>query len=112
MNSRQRKRPCKVCGTDLNAWGPDRKGVCPDCAEVRRSTVVPCAGRCKKSYQLRTMELISMYFEPGVKGGKKISLYYCPRCLSAARSRARGINETQTSMIEKAQSRRARQSQG
>ncbi len=108
MQGRQKKRPCKICGTDLNAWGQGRKGICPDCAEVKRSTIIPCAGRCKKSYQIRVMELLSMYFEPGVKGGKKFSLYYCSKCLAAARSRARSVFEVQGKEMEKAESRRER----
>jgi hypothetical protein len=49
-----------------------------------------------------------MYFDPGKKGGKKISLYYCPRCISAAKSRATSILEVQQKEIEKAESRRER----
>ena len=103
-----RKRPCSTCGIDLNMWGPDRKGICPDCAEAKRSTIIPCAGRCKGSYQIRAMELLSMFFEPGKKGGKKVSLYYCQKCLGVARSRATSVVEKQQGLIEKSASRRER----
>ena len=108
MEEKNRKRPCKICGEDLNQWG-DRKGICPTCADAVRSTVVECAGRCKKKYPLRMMEGVLMYFDPGQKGGKKYKLYYCSSCALAARSRARGICESQNEEIKKTHSRRERQ---
>jgi hypothetical protein len=102
------KRPCKICGTDLNRWGEDRKGACPDCLSARRETYVLCAGRCKQRYKLRLMEPVSFYFEPGKKGGKKFMLYFCLQCFVAAKGRARLTHETQSAELDKTDSRRVR----
>jgi predicted amidophosphoribosyltransferase len=102
------KRPCKICKADLNTWGPDRRGVCPACAEGMRSALVMCAGKCGKKYTLRTMETVVLYFDPGKRGGKKIRLHYCTRCAVLARSRARMASESQEETIRKAESRIAR----
>jgi len=103
-----KKRPCKVCGSDLNMWGPDRKGMCPHCAQAKRATLVPCAGKCNMSDEIRAMHIISMSFEPGVKGGNKYSVYYCLRCFSAIRSRVKSLYEAQQKEIENTNNRRLR----
>lgn len=102
------KRSCRICKTDLNAWGPDRRGVCPNCAEGMRSVLVMCAGKCGRTYTLRTMDTVVLYFDPGKRGGKKIRLYYCTKCAVLARSRARMSNELQEETIRSAESRIAR----
>jgi len=104
----KRRRPCKVCGEDLNFWGPDRKGICPTCSTARRESLVLCGGRCKKKHKLREMAPVCFYFEPGQKGGKKHTVYYCTRCLVAARSRASMMEEGQKETLAKAESRRVR----
>ncbi len=109
MYKKSKKRPCKVCKADLNMWGEDRKGTCPDCAKAVKDTPVRCAGRCKNVQPIRLMEVVSFYFEPGVKGGKKFSVYYCPQCLLSAKSRARMICDSQQEAIKKSESRRARE---
>jgi len=55
------------------------------------------------------MEAVTFYFEPGKKGGKKFTLYYCQQCLLAAKSRARMISEKQQEEVEKTKSRRQRE---
>lgn len=112
MYKPKRKRPCKVCGIDLNQWGPDRKSPCPDCAKAVKDTIVPCAGRCKQKLKIRAMEKVVLYFEPGIKGGKKFTLHYCQQCFAAAKSRARTVNEFQQQEVQKAENRRARATKG
>lgn len=104
----QRKRPCPFCGTDLNTWGPDRKGSCPDCTSARKGTKVVCAGKCKRIFELRTMQAVNLVFDPGQRGGKNIKVYYCPQCFSSARSKARLINEEQQGAIKKMEDRMRR----
>jgi hypothetical protein len=89
------RRPCKVCGADLNQWGPDRKGLCPSCAKARRDTVLECAGNCGEFYSLREMSVLSLRFEPGKTGGKKFTLYYCESCLAKARRKVCVLNDEQ-----------------
>ena len=101
----KKRRPCKVCGTDLNMWGPDRKGTCPDCATVRRATRVQCAGRCNKIFEIGRMELVSIMFTPGKKGGRKVALYYCSACISVAQSRAMTAHDEQQEQLEKVEAR-------
>lgn len=98
MNN-ERKRPCRSCGDDLNKWG-DRRGDCPNCAKAKRETVVPCAGRCGKSYEIRFMEAVFITFNPGKKGGKKFKIFYCSRCAASAKSKTRTMAEAQDKRIK------------
>ena len=107
---KQRKRPCRICRVDLNLWGNDRKGICPDCAKAAREVVVCCAGNCGGSYQVRLMERLSLYFAPGSKGSKKYSLYYCHGCFEKIRARVIGRSDIQSDTVEKAEKRRGRKS--
>jgi DNA-directed RNA polymerase subunit RPC12/RpoP len=100
-----KRRPCKVCGTDLNAWGQDRKGTCPDCAAARRSTRAQCAGRCKKIFEIGRMEPVSITFTPGKKGGRKVTLYYCSTCIAIAQSRAMTTYDGQQEQLAKTEAR-------
>lgn len=54
------------------------------------------------------MDAVVIYFDPGKRGGKKFRLYYCSRCATTARSRARMTHEQQEEVINKAESRLAR----
>ena len=105
-----RKRPCRICKADLNAWG-DRKGICPTCAEGLRSSLIMCAGRCKKKHPLRMMEGVNIYFDAGQKGGKKYKLHYCSVCALSAKSRARSVEEGQGEEIQSAERRMGRSAQ-
>lgn len=96
----QKKRPCSSCGEDLNLWG-DRRGECPDCARAKRETVIPCAGRCGNSLEMRYMEVMNLVFNPGKKGGKTFKIHYCSRCHAAAKSRAGRLSDLQKKEIEK-----------
>lgn len=107
----KRRRPCKICGADLNMWGPERKGICPDCAKARRETMLVCAGRCRRRYPLGYLEPLTVYFSPGHKGGKKITLYYCTACLVSARSRTEGHAEEQQAAIQRTEERMSRKAQ-
>lgn len=84
--------------------------MCPECAKAAKDTKILCAGRCKRIQPIRIMEAVSFYFEPGKKGGKKFTLYYCQQCFLAAKSRARTISEKQQEEVTKSESRRARES--
>lgn len=100
-----KKRPCSVCGMDLNLWGPDCRGTCPSCLRARRDSVVLCAGKCGRSYALRLMEKIIIYFDPAQKGGKKIPIYYCPGCAVAVKSRCRSVHDVQQEVVKKSENR-------
>lgn len=89
--------------------GPDRKGTCPDCSKAVKDTVVQCAGRCKQKRKIRMMDAVVLYFEPGMKGGKKVKIYYCQQCFLAAKSRARMVHEAQQEEVRKAEGRRLRE---
>jgi hypothetical protein len=45
------------------------------------------------------MEKLTVTLTPGKKGGKKLSLLYCPDCMAAVRKRMRDINDRQQSLI-------------
>jgi hypothetical protein len=105
MDKKDRRRPCRLCGKDLNTWGPDRRGICPDCASARRKTLIRCAGRCKRLHELGRMESVVLNFTPGKKGGRKLIIYYCLTCLTQAQSRATTIFDEQQEAISKAEAR-------
>lgn len=100
-----RKRPCPICGADLNHWGPDRHGPCPGCTSARKGTKLKCAGKCKGTFELRSMQAVNIVFDPGHRGGKSVKVYYCSQCASSARSRARLVNEEQQGEIAKTDDR-------
>jgi len=104
------KKVCKLCKLDLTPWGEDRRTLCPDCVRSINETMVKCAGKCKKERPIKLMERVSLYFEPGKKGGKKFSVYYCQQCFLSAKSRARQIEELQLLAVKKTESRRSRAS--
>ena len=100
---------CNICNIDLSLWGPDRKGLCPDCSSAMREIMVPC-GRSNNLYPMGRMEKMSLFFSPGKSGGKKFSLLYCADCLSQTMARAKKVSEIQKKSIkssEKELSRRA-----
>ncbi len=103
--SSNRKRPCKICGVDLEQWGPDQRGSCPDCKRETRSAMIPCAGRCGRVYQMRFMDVANFVFTPGKKGGKKIKIYYCEECARVARARAVSIHDNQEKAFAKVKAR-------
>lgn len=107
-----KRRLCKYCRCDLELWGPNRRRLCPDCAGKLRSVKVKCAGRCGGIFEIRSLEKISFYFNPGNKGGRKISLYICTRCLSVMRSRAEDMDDKQSGEISMAEERLIRNSKG
>lgn len=107
MSSKPRKRPCRLCGQDLNLWGSELKGICPDCNTAKKQVKIPCAGRCKKMYTLRNMEPIRINFDPGWKNGTKLTLYYCSTCIELARSRSVAIKDRQQEALEQFESRRS-----
>jgi len=96
-----KKRPCKICGIDLNLYGPDYKGrPCPDCLAALKQTVMPCAGKCGDAYPIAHMKKIIIAWDPGVKGGERTHLYYCRPCLSIASSRASTMERKQKKCVE------------
>jgi len=113
MRLATKSRLCKYCHTDLSLWGKERENnVCPDCASKLRDVMVQCSGRCKQKFAIRSLEKVTFYFNPGKKGGKKMSLYVCPRCLSVMRSRADGIQAQQEDAVAKAEERLMRKVKG
>jgi len=54
------------------------------------------------------MELVSIDFTPRKKGGKRIKLYYCMSCASAARAKATTIHDKQDDILLKVENRRKR----
>lgn len=103
------RRRCRICGIDLDLWGEDKKGNCPECVKAIRDTEIICAGKCKKKYSNRIMSAVILYFEPGKKGGEKFTVYYCQDCFLSARSKARTLCEQQQEEMKKTESRRSRQ---
>ena len=99
MPSKNRKRPCSLCGQDLNLWGPDRRGICPNCAKEKRKIKLLCAGRCKSKHPLGIMQAVNMVFTPGKRGGKTYKVYYCQDCLAYAKSKIRSASERQDRSI-------------
>lgn len=107
MSRQEKKRPCRYCKTDLNMWGPDRHGICPDCAATHRRIPVQC-GRCKKVFELGKMEVVNLYFAPGHKGSKKVRIYYCQSCFSQSRSKVFSVSEEQAAQVGKGEDRMKR----
>ena len=95
-----RVRSCKLCGEDLNLYGPDYKGrPCPSCLAQINKTRIKCAGQCVGEYQIRHMVKVIANWEPGVKGGLRTVLHYCRTCFSAASSKAMRISNGQGETI-------------
>ena len=105
MLAKNKKYKCLVCGIDLSLWGDDRRGKCPECIKKLRSTKIKCAGGCKQSYEMKFMDVVSVFFEPGKKGGRKFTVYYCSKCLRIAKSRVRMASEAQKEAIVKTEDR-------
>jgi len=74
-----------------------------------KDTPVKCAGRCNNTIPIRLMDAVVLYFEPGIRGGKKFTVYYCQQCSLAAKSRARTIHEAQQAELKKVEGRRVRE---
>lgn len=107
----KKKRPCQVCGMDLNLWGESKRKFCPSCSKARNETFIPCAGSCGKRHQIRAMNCASIFFDAGKKGGKKIVLYYCNPCFLAAKGRAVACYEKQDEQLKNTERRLSRPSQ-
>lgn len=112
MRRKEAKKVCRLCGADLAMWGDDVRVNCPDCLKAMKDTKVKCAGKCKKLYPLRYMDTVSVFFEPGKKGGRKIKLHYCSKCLLLSRSRISAMSEEQQETLRKKEERLRRGSNG
>lgn len=95
-----KKRPCRICGLDLNLWGPERRDLCPDCNMARRDMLIPC-GQCGHRCPLGRMETVSICFYPGKKGSKRQKVYYCSSCIARSQARVRKTCEAQEAAVEK-----------
>jgi len=74
--------------------------------------MVQCAGKCKKSFRLRELNAVSLYFEPGKKGGEKTTVYFCLSCFVSTKARVRSASDIQRSSLSIAEGRRARMNNG
>ena len=97
-----------MCGTDLNLWGPETRGLCPNCRRKRREVRIKCAGRCQRSYPFRELESVRINFDPGYKEGTKVKVYYCSKCKGIARRVADKLQQEQEGALAKFERRRNR----
>ena len=105
-----KRRPCKLCGSDLNLWGDYKGRPCPDCQTTINSTMIECAGKCGKRHQKKYLSRVVINWEPGSKNATKTVLYYCRDCLAVVSSRAMRISNVQYDAIEGTKERLLRKS--
>lgn len=107
-SGRRIKKTCSICGLEFKVSEEEKwKTQCNDCSSVMRDIHMSCA-KCGNQFPIRRLELLSMRFSPGQKGGNLYKLRYCALCFAEMKSRANKLFTKQDTEYQQAAKKQRR----